>query len=71
MIKDAMEAELTKKAILARNNPAVFLEIASIFGDLKSSKTFVDAYSKAYQHIVTNGIEKSVKDINSRVLNKI
>jgi len=71
MIKDAMEIVLTEKAILARNNPVLFLEITAIFGDLKSSKTFVDAYSKAYQNIVTNGIEKSVKDINSTVLNKI
>ncbi|QVY66233.1 mannitol dehydrogenase family protein [Polaribacter sp. Q13] len=71
IIKDAMETVLTEKAILARNNPAAFLEIESIFGQLKNSKTFLDAYTDAYQNIVKNGIEKSVKDINSTILNEI
>jgi len=71
IIKDAMETELTEKAILARTSPATFLEISAIFGDLKNSKPFLEAYTKAYDHIIKNGIEKSVKDINSTVLNKI
>ena len=71
IIKDAMEAVLTEKAILSRNNPAAFLEIESIFGQLKNSNTFLNAYIEAYQNIVKNGIEKSVKDINSTILNEI
>ncbi|RMA64338.1 mannitol dehydrogenase family protein [Ulvibacter antarcticus] len=71
IIKDAMEIVLNEKAILSRKNPEAFLEIESIFGKLKSNETFVEAYIKAYQNIVQNGIEKSVKDINSNVLNEI
>lgn len=71
IIKDAMETVLNEKAIASRKNPEAFLEIESIFGKLKNDKMFVDAYTNAYQNIVHNGIEKSVKDINSNVLNEI
>ncbi|MEP5254206.1 MAG: mannitol dehydrogenase family protein [Winogradskyella arenosi] len=71
IIKDAMEAELNEKAIASQNNPTAFLELESIFGTLKNNETFVKAYNEAYLNIVQNGIEKSVKDINSNVLNDI
>ena len=71
IIKDVMETVLNEKAIASRNNPEAFLEIESIFGKLKNDTTFVHAYLSAYQNIVQNGIEKSVKDINSNVLNEI
>ena len=71
IIKDAMELQLNEKAKMAVNNPKVFLEIESIFGQLKNDKTFVAAYTNAYKNIVANGVEKSVMDINSNVLNEI
>lgn len=71
IIKDAMKSVLNEKAILARKNPDAFLEIEAIFGKLKSNKTFMEAYTNAYQNIVSNGVEKSVKDINSTILNEI
>lgn len=71
IIKDAMKTVLNEKAILSRKHPAAFLEIEAIFGKLKDSKTFLEAYSNFYTEILQNGIEKSVKDINSTILNKI
>ncbi|MBF8150608.1 mannitol dehydrogenase family protein [Winogradskyella sp. F6397] len=71
MIKDAMENVLNEKAIASRAHPKAFLEIEAIFGSLKDNTTFVAAYTKAYQNIVQNGIEKAVKDINSTILNEI
>ncbi|WP_179319952.1 mannitol dehydrogenase family protein [Winogradskyella helgolandensis] len=71
IIKDAMEPILNQKAIASRSNPEAFLEIEVIFGTLKGNPTFVKAYNNAYQNIMSNGIEKSVKDINSNVLNEI
>ncbi|UMB61219.1 mannitol dehydrogenase family protein [Lutibacter sp. A80] len=67
LIKDAMKAILNEKAILAKENPEAFLEIASIFGKLKDSKIFVNAYTKAYTNIVKYGVEKCVIAINNKV----
>ncbi|WP_339661745.1 hypothetical protein [uncultured Polaribacter sp.] len=71
IIKDAMKSVLNEKAILSRKNPKAFLEIEAIFGKLKDSKVFLEAYTNAYNAIIQNGIEKSVKDINSTILNEI
>tara|TARA_R110001592_G_scaffold18337_3_gene76235 strand:- start:4912 stop:6408 length:1497 start_codon:yes stop_codon:yes gene_type:complete len=71
IIKDAMKSVLNEKAILSRKNPKAFLGIEAIFGKLKDSKIFLKAYTNAYDAIIQNGIEKSVKDINSIILNEI
>lgn len=71
LIKDAMETVLKEKAILSRKNPKAFLEIESIFGELKNSKLFFEAYDKSYKSIVLHGIETSIMTINSNVLNEI
>ncbi|WP_159022913.1 mannitol dehydrogenase family protein [Formosa sp. L2A11] len=68
IIKDAMETALAKQAVLAKENPAVFLELESIFGKLKTSKTFVNAFTKAYKAISENGIEHSVIAWNNSTL---
>ncbi|MDW5289773.1 mannitol dehydrogenase family protein [Formosa sp. PL04] len=60
IIKDAMASALAKQAVLAKDVPAKFLELESVFGKLKNSKTFVNAYTKAYKAISENGIEHSV-----------
>ncbi|WP_111707933.1 mannitol dehydrogenase family protein [Lutibacter citreus] len=68
LIKDAMKAILNEKAILAKENPEAFLEIASIFGKLNDSKIFVNAYTTAYNNIVKYGVEKCVIAINNKVI---
>ncbi|MDV7188300.1 mannitol dehydrogenase family protein [Lutibacter sp. TH_r2] len=67
LIKDAMKAILNEKAILAKENPEAFLEIASIFGKLKDSKIFVNTYTTAYNNIVKYGVENCVIAINNKV----
>ncbi|MFB9052643.1 mannitol dehydrogenase family protein [Formosa undariae] len=68
IIKDVMHDALAKQALLAKDNPAVFLELESIFGKLKTSETFVNAFTKAYKAISENGIEHSVISWNKSAL---
>ncbi|GAA3620586.1 mannitol dehydrogenase family protein [Flavivirga jejuensis] len=68
--KDAIKNILQEKALASKENPQVFLEIESVFGKLNQSEIFVAAYTKAYQKIITYGIEKCVADTNSKILNK-
>ncbi len=63
-VKDAMAELLRKKAMAAKDQPEKFLEIETVFGDLKNSTIFADAYSDAYQNILTKGIEKCVVEMN-------
>ncbi len=67
-IKDAMVDVLNEKAKASQEKPASFLEIASIFRDLKESKQFVEAYTSAYNSIVKNNIEASIKALNALAL---
>jgi mannitol 2-dehydrogenase len=69
LIKDVLKAVLNEKAIAAKENPAAFLEIASVFGKLKDSETFVNAYTKSYHNIVKYGVEKCVIAMNNSILN--
>ncbi|MGJ8549574.1 mannitol dehydrogenase family protein [Winogradskyella wichelsiae] len=65
-IKDAMATTLHDKAIQAANgNPEAFLDMESVFGQLKTSKQFVTAFTLAYQQIVRQGVEKSIIDVNN------
>ena len=68
IIKDVMQASLAKQAELAKENPSEFLELESIFGKLKTSETFVKAFTKAYNSISDNGVEQSVIAWNTSVL---
>lgn len=63
-IKDTMADLVHNKAIAAKDQPVLFLEMESVFGDLKTSPLFVNAFTCAYQNILNHGIEKSVIDIN-------
>lgn len=65
-IKDAMGEVLHKKAIQAKSKPALFLDIETVFGDLKESAIFVKAYTNAYQNILKYGVEKCVIAINNK-----
>ena len=71
-IKDAMGSTLYDKAVVTSNgNPIAFLEIESIFGQLKTSERFVEAYTTAYQNLAKLGTEKSVLNLNQKNLNTI
>ncbi|QCE42890.1 mannitol dehydrogenase family protein [Psychroserpens sp. NJDZ02] len=71
IIKDAMQLELKEKALEAKTNPEAFLEIDSIFGNLKTSSVFVEAYIDAYQDIEKHGVEVCVKNRNANHFTKI
>ena len=71
LIKDALETILKEKALVAKNDPASFLEVESVFGKLKDSKKFVDAYLNAYGNILKYGVEECVIRMNDKVLNNI
>ncbi|MFD2541488.1 mannitol dehydrogenase family protein [Lacinutrix gracilariae] len=67
-IKDALKQELHKQAITATQTPSSFLEIDAVFGDLKTEKTFVEAYTTAYNDIVNRGVEACIKEYNSNTI---
>lgn len=67
-IKDALSDTLFAKAILATDNPQVFIENEEIFGKLSQSTVFSEAYSKAYHDITNFGIEKCIIALNSNLL---
>lgn len=68
-IKDAMKTILNEKGIAAsKGNPKAFLEIETIFGQLKEEPTFVAAFTVAYNNIVENGIEACVIAQNQKAL---
>ncbi|WP_034925228.1 mannitol dehydrogenase family protein [Gillisia sp. CAL575] len=69
-IKDALKSLLNEKALASINNPKAFLEIASVFGKLKESPAFGEAYTKAYENIMNNGIEKCVIEMNTNLIYK-
>ena len=64
-IKDVLASVLREKAEASKDNAATFLEIESVFGKLKDSKAFVEAYTSAYKAISKYGIEKCVLEINT------
>lgn len=65
-IKDAMVDVLHKKAIEAKDKPELFLDIESVFGNIKESELFVESYTNAYQNILKHGVEKCVIAINNK-----
>jgi len=68
IIKDVMANTLAKQAQMATSDPAKFLELESIFGKLRTSKPFVNAFTNAYETISNNGIDSSVVAWNRSVL---
>jgi mannitol 2-dehydrogenase len=65
IIKDAMQPVLSAKALESVTNPEAFLEIDAVFGSLKDSKPFVEAYTTAYNAILKHGVEQCVFDLNA------
>lgn len=64
-ISDKMEIELQNQALLSKKKPINFLEIEAVFGNLISSKPFVESYIKAYKNITEHGVTKSINTIIS------
>lgn len=64
-IKDALKITLQEKAIQAQNNPKVFLEIETVFGDLGKNEVFVKTFENAYKSIEEQGVENCVVAINN------
>lgn len=71
VIKDANKLLLDVKATAAVTNPEAFLELETIFGELKNSTKFKEAYIKAYNNITNNGVEQCLREINSNSLSHI
>lgn len=71
LIKDAMKSTLNEKAVASKNNPVAFLEIEAVFGTLKDSEPFVEAYTTAYHNITKYGVEKCVLNSNGNKLKNI
>ena len=63
--QDAMADILHKKAMEAKDKPALFLDIETVFGELKASAVFVKAYTNAYQNILQYGVEKCLINLNN------
>jgi mannitol 2-dehydrogenase len=69
-IKDALQETLLAQAKLAQANPKLFLELEAVFGNLSHSVIFSDAFAKAYQNIVSFGVEKCIVEMNNNTLNQ-
>jgi mannitol 2-dehydrogenase len=64
-IKDALQDTLLAKAKLAKDNPAAFIAIEEVFGNINQSVLFRDAFTRAYHNIESFGVEKCVIEMNS------
>lgn len=64
-IIDVKADELRRYAKASESKPEAFLEIASIFGDLRTNSAFVEVYKKAYENITKHGVEQSISSINT------
>ncbi|WPR72363.1 mannitol dehydrogenase family protein [Flavobacterium sp. NG2] len=69
-IKDAQQDVLFEQALLAKNNPEVFLAQEAVFGNLSKSAVFCEAFTKAYKDIIAFGVEKCIVEMNSNFLIK-
>ena len=64
-IKDVLKDMLFEQAVLAKDNPLLFLQLEAVFGNLGKSVVFSAAFTKAYHDIVAFGVEKCILDMNS------
>ncbi len=64
-IKDALQETLLAQAQLAKENPAQFLTLEEVFGNLSQSARFCDAFTKSYRDIVSFGVKKCILEMNS------
>ncbi|AWG20616.1 mannitol dehydrogenase [Flavobacterium faecale] len=69
-IKDALQETVFEYAQLAQSNPKAFLDLEAVFGSLRHSEIFSDAFAKAYQNIVSFGVEKCIIEMNKNIVSK-
>jgi len=62
--KDVLSTMLHEKAIESKENPQLFLEITSVFGNLKDAQNFTELYTKSYTSIAKNGLKKALVDLS-------
>ncbi len=63
---DAMKETLFQKALVAKKNPASFLELTTVFGNLIEYQRFVTAFTDFYDKILQIGIQQAVIDLNKK-----
>ena len=61
-IDDIHSDRLKKKAREAREQPAKFLEMDDIFGELANAPVFREDFSFALKSLWSHGVEKTLKD---------
>jgi mannitol 2-dehydrogenase len=67
-IEDAMSDELIRTAALSHQEPIRFLEIESVFGDLRNNSNFVNAFLSSLELLRSKKVKDCVRDINAWVL---
>ncbi len=67
-IHDPKQEELKDCAIKAKLNPALFLSMQDIYGDLNQDENFVNIFSKTLNSLWENGVEFTVNNYNSNML---
>lgn len=66
-IKDILKKTIQFVAIDARKNPALFLEIETVFGKLKENKKFTSEFIDSYRSIETYGVKKCIAKLNQEI----
>ncbi|MDO6818420.1 mannitol dehydrogenase family protein [Zobellia sp. 1_MG-2023] len=67
-ISDSISNVLIRRATQSQQEPLRFLEIDSVFGDLKNSSIFVEKYVRYLNYIRTRTIKECIKDFNANLL---
>ncbi len=61
-LEDERAGQLTECALLARNDPSVFLALADILGDLGTNEDFADAFAKALDALWSDGVRETLSN---------
>lgn len=64
-IEDAISNELIRAAALSHQEPTKFLEIDTVFGELKNNKAFVDAFLASLKMLRSKKVKECVQEMNS------
>ena len=67
-ISDSMSNKLIRMATLSHQNPIKFLEIESVFSNLKTNSIFTEKYIMYYKAIKTQNIKECIKKFNEKLL---
>ena len=59
---DPFWGDLTSRAIAAKQNPSIWLEMQNIYRDVGSNPVFAEAFSRNLRMIWSDGLEATIKD---------